>query len=262
MVNQHAKNAVRRCAFVILLCLCCTNGFAPAQQQSERTSRFPYPEKLSFHIEWHSITAGFATVEMSRTNPDDWETNLHLESTGMATRLYKVLDTYKVTSNDRFCAANSVLDSQEGKRHKVTRLSFENTAHKVNYEEQDLLKNSRVRREIEIAPCTHEIAGALEALREMNLQPGKLAMVPVTDGRKMANAKIEALRKETLSFGGKTYQTIRYEAFLFDNVLYRRKGRLLIWISDDPDRLPVQLRLEMGFPIGTVTVQLDREQKT
>lgn len=262
MVNQYAKNAVRHCALVILLFLGCTTEFSSAEPEAEKTSRFPYPEKLSFHIEWHTITAGFATVEMSRTNPDDWETVLHLESTGMATRLYRVLDTYKVTSNDKFCAANSVLDSQEGKRHKVTRLSFENTTHKVDYEEHDLLKNSRVRKEIEIVPCTREIAGALQALREMNLQPGKWATVAVTDGRKMANAKIEAQRKETLSLGGKTYQTIRYEAFVFDNVLYRRKGRLLIWISDDPDRLPVQLRLEMAFPIGTVTVQLDREQKT
>ena len=199
---------------------------------------------------------------MSHTNPDDWETDLHLESAGMVTRLYKVLDTYKVTSNDKFCAANSILDSQEGKRHKLTRLNFENAAHKVDYEEQDLRKNSRVRKELQIAPCTHEIVGALEVLREMNLPPGKWATLPVTDGRKIVNAKIEGLNKETLNVQGKTYQTIRYEAFVFDNVLYRRKGRLLIWISDDPDRLPVQLRLELGFPVGTVTVQLDREQKT
>ncbi len=42
--------------------------------------------------------------------------------------------------------------------------------------------------------------------------------------------------------GGKTYPAIRYEAFVFDDVLYKRKGRLQVWITDDADRLPVMFR--------------------
>lgn len=251
-----------RSAYAVLSFLFFTNGSAPAQQQFEKSSGFPYPEKLSYRIEWRLIAAGAATVEMSRGTPADWQTTLNLESAGLVTRLYKVLDTYRVTSNDKFCATSSVLDAQEGKRHTITHLSFENAHHKVDYDQRDLLKNSTVKKQLDIAPCTYEIAGALEALREMNLQPGKWATLPVTDGKKMAYAKIEAQARENVNIEGKTYQTIRHELFLFDNVLYKRKGRMLMWVSDDADRLPVQFRLQMGFPIGTVTVQLEKHQRT
>ncbi len=256
------SRSLPRVACAILILLYCTNGFAPAQQPLEKSSRFPYPEKLSYRIEWRMITAGAASVEMSHGTPADWQTTLNLESAGLVTRLYKVLDTYKVTSRDDFCATNSVLDAQEGKRHTITHLTFENTRHKVDYDQRDVLKNSTAKKELDIAPCTYEIAGALQALREMNLQPGKWATLPVTDGKKLAYAKIEAQARESVNVEGKTYQTIRYELFIFDNVLYKRKGRMLMWLSDDADRLPVQFRLQMGFPIGSVTVQLEKHQRT
>ena len=247
------------CALPFLLI---TNPFSLAQEQSRATSNFPCPEKLSYRIEWRMMTAGTATVEMTHITRGDWETKLNLESAGLVTRLYKVLDSYKVTSSEKFCASSAFLDAQEGKRHTITRLTFENARRKVAYDEQDLLKNASVKKELDIAPCTYDIAGALQVLRLSNLPLGKSSTIPVTDGKKMAYAKVEAQAKEAVSVQGKTYQTVRYEAFLFDNVLYKRKGRMQIWISEDPDRVPVQLRLQFGFPIGSITVQLQSSQKT
>jgi hypothetical protein len=155
-----------------------------------------------------------------------------------------------------------MLDAQEGKKHTVSRMTFDNTRHKVDYDERDLVKNVNVRKQLDIAPCTYEIAGALVTLRATSLEPGKSMIIPITDGKKSANARIEAQAKETISVNGKNYQTIRYEAYLFDNVLYKRKGRFLMWVTDDSERVPVQFRMLMGFPIGSVTVLLDKQQKT
>jgi uncharacterized protein (DUF4415 family) len=224
-------------------------------------SKFPFTERLSYRIEWRLITAGSAKVEISRSSADDWQTNLNLESEGIVTRLYKVLDTYKTVTNEKFCPANSLLDAQEGKRHTITQLTFENSPHRVNYDEHDLVKNSSVKKQLEVGPCTHEIMGALAALREMDIEPGKSTTLPITDGKKMVQARIDAEAREGVTIDGKKYQTIRYEAFLFDNVLYKRKGRLFMWVTDDSDRLPVQFRVQLGFPIGTITIQLDKEQK-
>ena len=251
----------QRSASAVFAILCFTNGVASPQQHSGENAGFPFPEKLSYRIEWRLVTAGSAMVEMSRGTPLDWETSLNLESAGLVSRLYRVSDKYRVTSNDRFCPSHSVLDAQEGKRHTLSRLTFDNTRHKVDYDERDLLKNSSLKRQLDIAPCTYDIVGALESLREMNLRPDKWATLPVTNGKKMAYVKVQGQAKESLRLAGKTYETIRYEVFLFDDVLYKRKGRLLMWVSDDSDRVPIQLRLQMGFPIGTITVQLEKAQK-
>jgi hypothetical protein len=54
------------------------------------------------------------------------------------------------------------------------------------------------------------------------------------------------------------FDTIKYEAFLFNGQLYRRKGRLFVWLTDDDRRLPVQVRVQLPFYIGTVTLQLEK----
>jgi Protein of unknown function (DUF3108) len=246
-------------SFKHFLALCLT-GLALAQQESPKVSRFPYPEKLSYQIEWRLVTAGTATVQLSRLSPDHWQLELDLESAGMVNRLYRVLDRYKVVTNDRFCPSTLVLDAQEGKRHRFTRLTFDNSRHKVEYEERDLINDRISKRELDVPPCTHEIAGALAALRLTNIEPGRSATLPITDGKKMVNARIDAKSREKITAAGQTYYTIRYEAFLFNDVLYKRKGRLFIWLTDDVDRIPVQLRFQLGFPIGTISLELQKRQ--
>lgn len=235
---------------------------AAAQQQSQpQTVTFPCPEKLSFRVEWHGITAGLATVNMVRPQGDEWQTTLDLESAGMVSRLYHVLDNYKVLMNGKFCGISSELNAEEGKHNKYEKLSFDPSQRKIFYYEHDLIKNQETRKDLDAPPCTYEITGALLALRSINLEPGKTVTIPMTDGKKFANVRIEAQAKESLTFDGKTYQTIRYEAFLFDNILYKRKGRLQIWISDDAARLPLALRMQMGFPVGSVNVELQKDGK-
>lgn len=243
------------------LLLSCLAGLAVAQQPPPKPPRFPYPEKLSYRVEWRLVTAGKVTVQLSRPSPDHWQLDLDLQSAGMVSRLYKVLDRYEVISNDHFCASTSVLDAQEGNRHRLTRLTFENSRHKVEFDERDLTNNTTWKRVLDIAPCTHDVAGALAAMRFMNVELGQSATLPITDGKKMVNARVDAQSRENVTIAGKTYDTIRYEAFLFDNVLYKRKGRLFIWLTDDADRTPVQLRFQLGFPIGTVSLALNKQQK-
>ena len=233
----------------------------PPQTQSHNIEAFPFPEKLTYRVEWRMVTAGTVELQFLRPNPNNWGINLDLQSEGVVTRLYRVLDKYRVTSNSQFCASSATLDAQEGKRHNLTQLNFDNQAHKVHYEGHDLVKDIQETKELPIEPCTHEVAGALALLGKLNLAPGKSIALPVTNGKKMVSARVEAQARESVVVDGKTYQTVRYEAFLFDNVLYKRKGRLFLWISDDPDRTPVQFRIQLGFPVGTISLQLQKQQK-
>ncbi len=223
--------------------------------------QFPCPEKLTYRVEWHGITAGEAIVNMVAPKQDQWQTTLNLESAGMVSRLYHVLDKYQTLTSGKFCGISSELDAQEGKHNKHEKLSFDPAHHKINYYEHDLVKNQETRKDLDGPPCTYEITGALEALRGLGLQPGKSITVPLTDGKKFANVRIDAQEKESIPLNGKNVPAIRYEAFVFDNILYKRKGRLLIWVSDDTARLPLLMRMQMGFPVGTVNVELEKHEK-
>ena len=236
------------------------NSLATAEIKQYPPKPFPYREKLEYSIEWRLITAGMARIDIEPTGPN-WETKLNIESAGMVTRLYRVNDVYRALTNNQFCGIHATLDAQEGKRHRFSSLSFDGSKKKVAYEERDLVKNKATQKTIDIAPCTHEIVGALSALRMMRVDLGKTIMLPVTDGKKMVMARVEAQQKETIEIDKQKFQTIRYEAFLFDNVLYRRKGRLWVWMTDDASRLPVQIRVRLGFPIGNITLTLDKDER-
>jgi len=84
--------------------------------------------------------------------------------------------------------------------------------------------------------------------------------VPLTDGKKSVMAKVEAQQREEIKTPAGTFKTIRYEAFVFDNVLYRRPAHLYVWLTDDRRKLPVEIRVRMQFAIGTITLQLEKHE--
>jgi hypothetical protein len=96
-------------------------------------------------------------------------------------------------------------------------------------------------------------------MRTLNLEPGQSTQLPVSDGKKSAMARVSSLQRETVKTPAGTYKTIRYEAFLFNDVIYRRSGRLYIWLTDDRRRLPVQVQVRLHLAIGTITLQLEKE---
>lgn len=237
-------------------------GDTPGQQQAQSNRiAFPFAQKLTYRIEWRLITAGSATMAITSPGSNQWQTKLDIQSAGLMNRLYRVMDTYYVATDGKFCGVNATLKAEEGKRKAETRLVFDQARHELRFDEHDEVNNVNKHQELDIPPCTHEITGALTSLRTLIIEPGKSVNLPISDGKKLANARVESQAREKIVIDGKTYQTVRYEAFLFDNVLYRRKGRLLLWMTDDSERLPVQMRLQMGFPIGNVSIILEKESR-
>jgi hypothetical protein len=221
---------------------------------------FPYNERLTYRVEWRLVNAGTVTVQQQRGNSQNWNINMTLESAGLVSRLYWVLDSYKAVTNDRFCGISTFLDAHEGKKHTITRLTFDSGRRKIVYDERDVIKNTNRHEELDDPPCTYDIVGALAAMRAMPAVPSGFITLPITNGKRFVMGKIQAQEKENVSVAGKNYSSIRYRAYLFDDVLYKRKGSLFIWLSDDSQRLPVQFQLHLGFPIGTITIGLVKDE--
>jgi hypothetical protein len=229
----------------------------------------PAREMLDYAIEWRLVTAGKAHLVWSATphhaasaNPG-WQADLHLESTGLVSKLFKVNNDYVSNLESDLCSSGSYLKAEEGARHKETSVTFNRESRKAEYLEKDLDKKTVVHAdEIDIPACVHDVLGALYTLRTLNLQPGQTTQVAVSDGKKSVMARVEAQQREELKTPAGSFKTIRYEAFLFNDVLYRRYGHLHIWLTDDARKLPVQIRVRLQFTIGTITLQLEKEEKT
>jgi hypothetical protein len=213
-------------------------------------------ERLTYTVEWRLIHAGNAVVESGPTSAI-----LKLESAGMVSTLYKVQDVYRVQFDAPFCAASSLMDSREGSRHRETAINFDRNRNRAFLTEKDVLKNSIVSRtDVQIPSCVHEVLSALLRLRRTKVDVGQSVQLPVSDGRKFAAVKVEAQEREQVKTPAGTFSAVRYEVSVLNGVIYSRTGRVFVWLTDDERRLPVQIRLRMSFPLGTVTLQLEKAE--
>ncbi len=214
-------------------------------------------ETFSYQVEWRLINAGRTDLTWTH-GPAGFQGQLKVYSAGLVSRLYRVNDLYEVSGNGELCAERYRLQSEEGSRKRETNTRWE--GRKSFYLEKDVKKNETLlERELDVPACVHDVVAALGKLRAMkDLQPGQSVTIPISDGKKFAQARVEAHEREKISTKVGTFQAIRYEAFLFNDILFKRSARLLIWISDDARRLPLQVQVRMRIHIGTVTFQLDK----
>ena len=73
---------------------------------SQTNPAIPARETLYYNVEWRLITAGKAKVQWLREG-SGWQANVHVESTGLVSKLYRVEDDYSVNMRNNLCAQTS-----------------------------------------------------------------------------------------------------------------------------------------------------------
>jgi hypothetical protein len=216
----------------------------------------PVPETFHFGVEWRLLRAG--VVRFTLNHPSSSE--IHIHSVGLLNNLYRVNNLYKANFAPGYCALDTHLVASEGRRRRDTRVVFDPDRKVASYLEKDLVKDSVVlAKEMDIPACVHDAAGGLQKLRELRLEPGKTAEIPFSDGKKVVMAKVEAVSREKVTTSAGQFPCVKYEAFLFNGVVYARKGRIFLWMSEDDRRLPVQVKIQLPFYVGTITMQLEKQ---
>ena len=241
----------------VLLCLLVLPALCLAQA--------PQKETLEYAVEWRLVPAGRARLATgpppSSEKGSETEAKLHLESTGLVSRLFHVNDDYTAELKTNLCAGQSFMTAHEAGRNRETKVVYDEATHKASYREKDLTTNAIVSHDIDIPPCVHDIIGALYQLRTLPLEPGKTTTIPVSDGKKTVMLKIESHRREEIKTPLGSRKCIDYEVYAFNDVLYKRPGHLHIWLTDDARRVPVQIQIRLQFTIGTITLRLDKDER-
>jgi len=213
-------------------------------------------ESWRYTGEWRLMEAGRVELAWSGDSAA-----MRIYTTGFVASLYRVDDRYRVTHDRNFCAIASEMTAHEGKKRRETKVSYRARPGKADYIERDLVAGAVVRQsEVDVPSCVHDVIGGLAKLRTLRLVPGSETALPVSDGRKSADVRIRVDKRETVKTPAGVFSCIRHEVFLLNGVIYRRKGRLFVWLTDDDRRVPVQIRVQMPFYLGTVTLQLTKEQ--
>ncbi|MEO7423602.1 MAG: DUF3108 domain-containing protein [Fibrobacteria bacterium] len=209
------------------------------------------PEKLLFDIIWGGwsfrwVTAGQATLELLPTaQPHEWQIRSLAWANVFFQTFYPVRDT-----------VSSLIDSRgiypllfdkhlhEGSYHAHISARYDQMAHTLHTQDTALA----------IEPFTHDILSAFYFIRTQAIDVGDTLDLAAVSGKKKYKLRVLCHGRETITVPAGRFQTLVVEPVLKDDGLFKAKGKLTIWVTDDLSHTPV--KMVSKIPVGSIKAEL------
>jgi hypothetical protein len=214
-------------------------------------------ERLTYNVTWSVFQAGqvAALLQQSGSDPGDYQIVTTAQSHGIVSTIYKLDDEYRSLLNPQtMCSGGISKRVVEGRRRKQTEIVFDSSRKLAILDERNLAKDGEPPKHNEepIPPCVQDVVSAFYYLRAQPMRVGDRIEVPVNDGSKTTMVTVEVQAREQIETAFGQRYAFRVEPAVFGpGSVYKRKGRMLIWFSDDNQRLP--LRIKAMLSVGTLT---------
>lgn len=249
---------ISRSARTLGTCLTLLVVWSSGAGRAQQSAPLPFApsETLTYDINWSVFPAGqvVASIRGPGKNPaEGFEVKTTARSKGFVSLLYNVQDEFQSFFDPQTLCSRRILKKvNEGRRHKETEIKFDYARGVAVLDEHDPTQaNSPAKHdENSIPACVEDVVSAFYFLRNQPLRAGRKIMLAVNDGSKTTDVVVEVQEREQILTGIGNRAAIRVEPKVFGQ-LYKRKGRMLIWFSDDKQHLP--LRIKMVLSIGSIT---------
>ncbi|MEJ2009004.1 MAG: DUF3108 domain-containing protein [Acidobacteriota bacterium] len=236
---------------------------ANAGAQTARTNPFPFStgETLTYNVNWSVFPAGKITATLTREKKDSDDAFIvttTASSQGFVSLLFKVQDEFRSEFNpETLCSIRISKKINEGHRHKVSKLTFDSDRGVAILDEHNLndAYGPPKHAEHEIPPCVEDVVSAFYFVRNQPLHVGQKIKLAVNDGSKTATVIVAVTARKKIQTPLGTHEALRVEPSVFGNLYEKRKGRLVIWFSDDQYHYPLRIKamLKLGSLTGTLT---------
>lgn len=212
-------------------------------------------ENLTYDVSWSIFRAGRVTVTLGQAGKnagDSYEVTALAQSQGFVSLLFTVRNEYHTFFDPRtICSGRISKKINEGGRHRETTIVFDAARGLAILDERDPARPDSPPKHAEnaIPGCVEDVVSAFYYLRRQELSVGHAIHLPINDGAKTSDVTVEVQAREQVQTPFGSRAAFRVEPKVFGG-LYKRKGRMLIWFSDDGQRLP--LRIKMMISAGTL----------
>jgi hypothetical protein len=224
-----------------------------------KTTPFEPGERLTYDVTWSIFPAGTvsATLQSEGQKPKDhYIVTTTAHSQGFVSLLFNVQNEFQSFFNPQtLCSERISKKINEGRRHKETEIVFDSQRKLAILDERDLNKPHEPPKhaENEIPNCVEDVVTAFYYLRRQDFQTGQPLHLPLNDGSKTYDVTLDVQAQETIQTPMGNQSAIRVEPKVFSG-LFKRKGRMLVWFSDDDQHLP--LRIKFMVAVGAITATL------
>ncbi|GBU24634.1 hypothetical protein R83H12_01268 [Fibrobacteria bacterium R8-3-H12] len=216
-------------------------------------------ETLDYEISWGFITAGNARMLIKETkNESELEIISLAWNNGAFETFFPVKDTVKsLVSADSLLPKIFNQKISEGSYRRRVKTIYNFAAKKASITDT-AYKNTELKRSIDtsivISGGERCILSAFYLARTLNLKPGDTAYFDAIGGVKKYKLKVIAHRKETINTALGKKNCLVIEPVIQGDGLFKAKGKLTIWLTDDDERLPVLMKSEIA--VGSIKASL------
>jgi len=209
-------------------------------------------EKFTYSVEYGFITAGKASLSVEGIDTLQNIPCYHFQSRAWSnptfSPIFKVddrVDSY--TDIFRLSSLRLEKHLREGKYKKDLLIDFDPILPLAYYPEGDTL---------ETTPDTQDALSSLYYLRLQELKVGRTISIPHHDNKKNYPLEIRVLRKERIKVPAGKFTCFVIQPFLKDEGIFKSKGKINIWITDDEKKIPVLVK--SSVIIGSVSAKLEK----
>jgi hypothetical protein len=225
-----------------------TPGYIPGKEplQIVKASR----ERFQYDIYWLGIYVGTAVLE-AVNNEGVLRITSQVDSSPFISAFYKVEDRAESVVLDG-TPVNFRIKQREGRYKSDKETIFDMYSRTITF--FNYLEGTETEHNVKEAIAWDVVSG-FYYLRTQPLEVGKPVFIDVFDSNKFYKAKVDVLRKEKIEISDKDeLNTIVVRPALKSEGLFQRQGEILIWLTDDENKIPV--KVETTVFIGSVVAKL------
>ncbi len=260
---NSAKSAVSVFLTVVVGLLTLLAGPAPA---ADVPPLFREPEELVYDVTWMGIKAGQATLEMEGVTEFRGQRAAHLVTTAQSTpfisKFYRVNDRsesylglhplrslhFEKHLREGRYRHDSWTDFDYQKRTATFRyLDYSPVPKGISRLEEAERYGKYVSQQFPLSPDSLDELSVLYYVRTLSLQVGTIQYPRVFASSKNWELEVRVVGRETLEtiFGPR--ETLVVEPLLKFEGVFQQRGKMTVWLTDDPERIPVMMKSEVKF---------------
>lgn len=222
---------------------------APATPDTLPTFSVPFSvgERLVYTARYGPVTVGEGTMEVLEIQDvrgvEAWHTRFQLRGGFAFYRADFNLESW--FDVNRFNSLRFINESESGGRTREKR--YEIFPEREMYQENQLPESASVANPL-------DEGALLYFVRTMDLEVGKSYELHRYFRPDRNPVIVKVLRREKVNVPTGSYNTIVIQPIIKARGIFGEGGEALMWLSDDKDRVPVQLRVRLSF--GSISLQL------
>jgi len=228
---------------------------------------FQVGEKLTFNIRYGIIKAGEATMEVRDiVNVRDSIPAYHIVTTARSAKFFDAF--YKVRDQvETFLDARGIFSWKFQKRLREGGYKFDllvdyyqkhGIAHVegIRYDGEDEALQIRDRKEfhLKIPEYVLDVLAAFYYVRTQKLEVGMPIYMANHDNKEVYNLQVIIQKRERVKVDAGTFNCIMIQPRLQGEAIFKQKGELWVWLTDDEYKIPVQMKSKVA--VGSITTEL------